>query len=117
MPWSERDARAILHAVKSQAAKKSVPSTRSTSFDPDVAIAFGAVFKALRLKTEHAQDTFSLIAGVDRSYYGKLERGERQPTVALLLRIAKALGVSGAEVMADAEKLIAKNARQRARRR
>lgn len=60
-----------------------------------------------------AQDAFSLKAGVDRSYYGRLERGERQPTVSLLLRIAGALGMSGAELLAEAEALLAKGKRPR----
>lgn len=98
-------------------AVKKVSPKRSTSFDPEVALAFGAVFQMMRLERDHAQDAFALIAGVDRSYYGKLERGERQPSVGLLLRIARALDVSGADLMAAAEKLMAKKARQKARQR
>jgi transcriptional regulator with XRE-family HTH domain len=45
----------------------------------------------------------ALIAGVDRSYFGKLERGERQPSLSILLRIAGALGVSGAELVKRTE--------------
>ncbi|MEH0168511.1 helix-turn-helix domain-containing protein [Roseateles microcysteis] len=97
--------------------KTAIPAKRSTSFDPEVALAFGTVFQSMRLERSYAQDAFALIAGIDRSYYGKLERGERQPTVGLLLRISKALGVSGAEIMAAAEQLMAKKVRQTARRR
>lgn len=50
-----------------------------------------------------AQDHFALMASVDRSYYGKLERGERQPSLGLLLRIAGALGVPGATLVAATE--------------
>jgi len=49
----------------------------------------------------------ALQAGVDRSYLGKLERGERQPSLGILLRIAGALGVSGAELVHRAEDLLA----------
>jgi transcriptional regulator with XRE-family HTH domain len=45
---------------------------------------------------------------VDRSYFGRLERGQRQPTVGLLLRIAAALGVTGSELLAEAEATLAK---------
>lgn len=76
---------------------------RSTSFEPEVARAIGAVIRQVREAREYSQDGFALQAGVDRSYYGKLERGERQPTVGLLLRIARALGVSGAELIGQAE--------------
>lgn len=48
------------------------------------------------------------MAGVDRSYYGKLERGERQPTLGLLLRIATGLGVTGARLMEKTEKSLSR---------
>jgi transcriptional regulator with XRE-family HTH domain len=41
-----------------------------------VAKAFGAVVRAEREQRGIAQDAFALLAHVDRSYYGKLERGE-----------------------------------------
>ena len=47
-----------------------------------------------------------LLANVDRSYYGKLERGERQPSLGLLLRIAGALECSGAELVSRVEKAL-----------
>ncbi len=50
-----------------------------------------------------AQDEFALLANVDRSYFGKLERGERQPSLALLLRIAKGLGLPGASLVQKTE--------------
>jgi transcriptional regulator with XRE-family HTH domain len=56
-----------------------------------------------REKQSIAQDQFALIAHVDRSYYGKLERGERQPSLALMLRIAKALGTPASELLAKVE--------------
>jgi len=89
---------------------------RSTSFEPEVARAIGTVIRRVREEREYSQDGFALQAGVDRSYYGKLERGERQPTVGLLLRVARALGVTGAELLAQAESLMAERpTRRRAR--
>jgi len=81
---------------------------RATSFDPAVARAFADVIRSERVQREVAQDQFALLANVDRSYYGKLERGERQPSLALLLRIAQALGLSGAELVAKVEAEAAK---------
>lgn len=72
---------------------------RGTSFEPATATAFGEVIRAERIKQEIAQDQFALRANVDRSYYGKLERGERQPSLALILRIAGGLGVTAAELV------------------
>ena len=59
--------------------------------------------RGLREDQGVAQDQFALMASVDRSYYGKLERGERQPTLGLLLRIAGGLGVSGAALVEATE--------------
>ena len=50
------------------------------------------------------------MANVDRSYYGKLERGERQPSLALMLRIAGGLGLPASEILARVERLLADKA-------
>lgn len=68
-----------------------------------MAQAFGETVRALRVKQGDAQDAFALKANVDRSYYGKLERGERQPSLALLLRISTQLGISGASLLERTE--------------
>nr|WP_207184451.1 helix-turn-helix transcriptional regulator [Rubrivivax gelatinosus] len=59
--------------------------------------------RELRLQRGVAQDAFALLAGVDRSYYGKLERGERQPSLAVLLKCAAALGQPAATLVAAIE--------------
>lgn len=68
---------------------------------------FGEVIRAERVRQSIAQDQFALFANVDRSYYGKLERGERQPSLALILRIASGLGISASDIMARVEERIA----------
>lgn len=70
--------------------------------------------RTVRVGRGVAQDQLALLADVDRSYYGKLERGERQPSLALLLRIAHALEVTGGELVAMVE---ARMALQRRRKR
>ncbi|KPX93781.1 helix-turn-helix domain-containing protein [Pseudomonas meliae] len=42
-------------------------------------------------------------AGIDRSHMGKIERGEHMPTLAIILRVAEALGVTSALLMAETE--------------
>jgi XRE family transcriptional regulator, regulator of sulfur utilization len=79
---------------------------RATSFEPRVAKAFGAIVRAERESKGIAQDEFSLLANVDRSYFGKLERGERQPSLALMLRICSGLGISASSLMAKVEHLL-----------
>ena len=90
-------------SVPARPVKKKAPARRSTSFEPLAAKAFGETVRALREGQDLAQDQFALMASVDRSYYGKLERGERQPSLGLLLRVAGALGVSGAILVEKTE--------------
>lgn len=71
-----------------------------------MAQAFGAVIRRERERLEIAQDQFALLAHVDRSYYGKLERGERQPSLALMLRIAGAMGCPASELLRKVEKVL-----------
>ena len=71
----------------------------------------------MRVDKGIAQDAFALAAGVDRSYYGKLERGERQPSLSILLRISAGLGSPGAQVLAAVEQqLIPSKTRPRRKR-
>jgi transcriptional regulator with XRE-family HTH domain len=46
------------------------------------------------------------MAGVERAHVGKIERGQHLPTLGAALKIAKALGMSGAELLAEAEALL-----------
>ena len=88
---------------RSPARKLPVSKSRATAFEPLVAQAFGETVRALRVQQGGAQDAFALKANVDRSYYGKLQRGERQPSLALLLRISTQLGISGATHLEQTE--------------
>jgi XRE family transcriptional regulator, regulator of sulfur utilization len=105
MPWP--DAWYSRQSLPVPSAKKISPKStdivRATSFDPEVARAFGVVVRAERLKLGMAQDQFALQANIDRSYFGKLERGQRQPSLVIMLRVAHGLGCSGAQLMARVE--------------
>jgi transcriptional regulator with XRE-family HTH domain len=89
------------------ATKPQSPTRRATSFEPLAAAVFGEVIRAERVRLSIAQDQFALLANVDRSYYGKLERGERQPSLALILRIAGGLGIAASDIIALVEERIA----------
>ncbi len=54
----------------------------------------GANVRQLREKAELTQEGLAAAAGLDRTYVGGLERGERNATVQTLARVAKALGTS-----------------------
>ncbi|VFR31903.1 Transcriptional regulator, XRE family [plant metagenome] len=54
-----------------------------------------------------AQDTLAVTAGIERSHLGKIERGEHVPTLPLILKIARALNCSSADLMAATERNLA----------
>ncbi len=79
----------------------------ATTFDAELAQAFGAAVRALRTERGIAQESLAHLAGVERSHMGKIERGEHMPTLAIIFKIAGALECSVAELMASMEALIA----------
>lgn len=81
--------------------------TGATTFDAELAQAFGAAVRALRTERGVAQETLAHLAGVERSHMGKVERGEHQPTLSLIFKIAGALGCSTAVLMVGAESQLA----------
>ena len=59
---------------------------------------FGERLQTLRKERGLTQEELAFKVGVDRSYLGFVERGERNPTLIILYRIAKALKISLAEL-------------------
>ena len=114
MPWPASSRFAMLHTVKATTSSSTAGKTkRATSFEPEVATAIGGVIRRFRESTGIAQDVIPVLAQVDRSYYGKLERGERQPSIGVLLRIASALGTTAADLVGQAELILSKKRRPR----
>lgn len=58
-----------------------------------------------RIRVAHgvSQERLAFDAGVDRSYLGGVERGEANPTVDVLDRLAETLGVTLAELFAETD--------------
>lgn len=59
----------------------------------DLRIALGRVVRAERLRAGLTQESLAGLAGVERAYVGRLERGLNNPTVLTLERIAGGLKV------------------------
>ena len=76
----------------------------ATSFDADIARAFGAAVRALRNERGISQEALANLADIERSHMGKVERGEHMPTLVIVFKIARGLGCGVAEVMGTAEK-------------
>lgn len=77
--------------------------TGTTTFDAELAQAFGAAVRALRTERAVAQESLANRAGIERSHMGKIERGEHMPTLAIIFKIAKALECSTAVLMSETE--------------
>ena len=55
--------------------------------------------RLLRVMRGWSQEVLALEAGLDRTYVGAVERGERNPTLASVERLAVALGVAVWELL------------------
>lgn len=79
------------------------------SFDSRVAGAFGEIVRNARVAAGISQEHLALLAQIERSYFGRIERGQSQPTLFVLLKIAAALGYEGAALVGLVEDSLAKN--------
>ena len=64
---------------------------------------FGAAIRRFRERQGYSQETFADKVRVHRTYLGGIERGERNPTLATIHRIADAFGVPASRLFRDAE--------------
>ena len=64
----------------------------------DVRVRFGARVRQLRHELSLSQEELADAAGLDRSYMGGVERGERNVSIINVERIADALDVSIADL-------------------
>ncbi len=67
--------------------------------DPDIIEAFGQRVRELRKKAGLSQEAFAAKCGLDRTYIGGIERGERNVALRNLSVIARALGMSISQMM------------------
>jgi DNA-binding XRE family transcriptional regulator len=64
-----------------------------------VAVAFGQTLRSVRREAGLSQEDLAFSAGIDRTYPSLLERGLRQPTLAIVLALARALAAEPAELI------------------
>lgn len=65
--------------------------------------AFGAAIRSVRVERGYSQEGFAAHAGMDRSYYGAIERGEFNVTYSTIVKIADGLRVPVHELFERAE--------------
>jgi transcriptional regulator with XRE-family HTH domain len=64
--------------------------------------AIAQAIRAVRMEQGLTQEAFALKAGLDRSYYGAIERGEFNLTIDTLLKVTVGLGITAAELFQSA---------------
>jgi transcriptional regulator with XRE-family HTH domain len=79
------------------------------SFDAEVALVVGAVIRKIRESAGISQETLADLANVGRSYCGSIERGESQPTLFVILKIAAALEIEGHALVRQVEHALARS--------
>jgi transcriptional regulator with XRE-family HTH domain len=67
--------------------------------DEDVKVLFGRRVRQLRREKGVSQEAFAHQIEIDRSYFGSIERGERNVSLENICLIAKGLGVPPAELL------------------
>jgi transcriptional regulator with XRE-family HTH domain len=68
--------------------------------------AFGENLRRIRRKKGFSQEGLALDAQLNRSYLGSVERGERNISLINIVRLAKTLGVTAAELVRGLEKTL-----------
>ena len=78
-----------------------VPNLTSQRHDPAL-VALGEALRRIRKAKSISQENLALLAEVDRSYVGRVERGDNNVAVLTLVRLAAALDISVATLMEQA---------------
>ena len=78
-----------------------MPNLSKNRQDP-VLVALGVALRRIRLEKSISQEKLALLAEVDRSYVGRVERGDNNVAVLTLFRLARAMDTSMAEIMEQA---------------
>jgi 8-oxo-dGTP diphosphatase len=71
--------------------------------DPEVARAFGLACRLARERLDFTQEEVAAAARIQRVTLGRIEQGKREPSLSVLHRIARALGMTGSALLAAAE--------------
>lgn len=68
--------------------------------------AFGNVLRRLRRERRLSQEALGYLTGLHRTYVSQLERGLKSPSLRTVNRIARALDLSLAALLAEVENLV-----------
>jgi transcriptional regulator with XRE-family HTH domain len=63
----------------------------------------GEAIRSIREQQGYTQEAFAAHSGIDRSYYGAIERGEFNLTIETVLRVAAGLQIAAWKILQRAE--------------
>lgn len=73
--------------------------------------AFGDALRALREERGLSQEAAALTCGIDRAYFGKLERAAKTPTLTTVWKIADGFATEPSELLRRTERLAGEKGR------
>ena len=65
----------------------------------ELTIQFGQLVRKYRKERKMSQEQLALVCNMDRSYLGRIERGEVNPTLEKIYEVAKKLEVSARDLL------------------
>lgn len=80
-------------------AKRKTAKKRAASKPADVLARFGEKVRVLRTEQGYSQSDFAAACGLDRTYMGGIERGERNLALRNIELVAQTLGLTMAELL------------------
>lgn len=79
-----------------------MPNPSRRRQDPAL-VKLGEAIRRVRQSKNISQEKLALLAEVDRSYVGRVERGDNNAAILTLSKLAKALDISLTELMQEAD--------------
>ena len=70
---------------------------------PTVEVAFGSEIKKARKALQKSQEALAFDAEIHRTYVSLIERGQKSPTLTVIVRLSKALNVKPSELIRRVE--------------
>lgn len=78
-----------------------MPNLSRNRQDPTL-VALGEAIRRIRLSKDISQEKLALLAEVDRSYVGRIERGDNNVAMLTLIKLAQAMDITLAKLMEKA---------------
>lgn len=67
----------------------------------EICVIFGEKLRAARVSAGYSQEKLAELSGLDRTYIGGIERGERNPTLKNIYRLCLALDIKTKDLFND----------------